>query len=314
MRVHTLRALAFSAAVLAAACSDSSTVNDITGENPPADTTPAPIVPAPAPPPAYAITVRYLAGVTARQEQAVTRAIARWQTVITADLLNIPVNAARAACFPEQPAIQETVDDLLLFVEFVDIDGAGKVLGQAGPCYVRSDNSLPVVGHLLLDATDLAVMERNGTLDDVVLHEIGHVLGIGTMWQTANLLTGATTEDPRFTGNNALMSYRTSGGMDAFVPVENTGGEGTRDGHWRESSFGNELMTGYISGSTNPMSAVTIASLRDLGYGTNAGAASTFTLNRSTGSSIGVDLHKGEKTVRPKFRIDGHGRKTKIDV
>jgi hypothetical protein len=29
------------------------------------------------------------------------------------------------------------------------------------------------------------------------------------------------------------------------VPVENSGGSGTRDAHWRESEFGNEVMTGY---------------------------------------------------------------------
>ena len=314
MRVHKIKALAVSVALLAAACSDSSTISDLPQAKPQPDTTTKPPTQPPvAPAPAYTITVRNLAGLTARQELALTRAIARWQTVITADLLSIPVNAAAGTCFPEQPAIRETVDDLLLYVEFVDIDGAGQVLGQAGPCYVRSDNSLPVVGHLKLDATDLALMERNGTIDDVILHEIGHVLGIGTMWPTRNLITGATTVDPRFTGSWAIGAYRALGGLEAFIPVENTGGEGTRDGHWRESEFGHELMTGFISSATNPMSAMTIASLRDLGYGTNPGAASSFTLNSSTGSVTGVDLHKGEKRVKPKFRIDGRGRKTTIE-
>jgi hypothetical protein len=50
------------------------------------------------------------------------------------------------------------------------------------------------------------------------------------------------------------------------VPVENTGGPGTRGSHWRESVFGNELMTGFIDAGSNPLSAVTAASLRDEGY------------------------------------------------
>ncbi|MGQ0815308.1 MAG: leishmanolysin-related zinc metalloendopeptidase [Gemmatimonadota bacterium] len=265
-------------------------------------------------PSAYAITVRYLAAASARQQQAVANAVARWQTVITSDLMNIPVNAAAKACFPTQPAINEIVDDILIFVEFVDIDGVGKILGQAGPCYVRSDNSLPVVGHLKLDSKDLEYMERNGTLDDVVLHEIGHVLGVGTLWSTRSLISGASTDDPRFTGNWALNAYRGLGGVDAFIPVENTGGEGTRDGHWRETIFGNELMTGYISAASNPMSTMTIASLSDLGYGTNAGAASAFTLNKSTSSSRGgVDLHGRESLVRPKYKIDRSGRKISLE-
>lgn len=50
------------------------------------------------------------------------------------------------------------------------------------------------------------------------------------------------------------------------VPVENTGGVGTRDSHWRETIFKNELMTGFVGGKPNPLSRVTVASLKDLGY------------------------------------------------
>lgn len=264
--------------------------------------------------PPYKMSIRYIATASARQQQAVARAVARWQSVITRDLVNIPVNAPKGACFDTQPTLNETVDDILIFVEFVPIDGPGNILGQAGPCYVRSDNSLPVVGHLKLDEGDLQMMERNNTIDDVVLHEIGHVLGIGTMWSTRGLITGAGTQDPRFTGSWALDAYRAMGGTDPWVAVENTGSEGTRDGHWRESTFGNELMTGYISSASNPMSTVTIASLSDLGYGTNPGAASTFVLNRTGGSlTQGVDLHRSERRMRPKFKIDRKGRKITIE-
>jgi hypothetical protein len=264
--------------------------------------------------PPYAITVRYIATASARQQLAVSRAVARWQSVITTDLLSIPVSAPAGSCFDTQPKLNEVVDDIVIFVEFVDIDGAGNILGQAGPCYVRSDNSLPVVGHLKLDVGDLQMMEKSNTIDDVVLHEIGHVLGIGTMWSTRGLLSGAGTDDPRFTGNWAQSAYRALGGVDPWVAVENSGSEGTRDGHWRETIFGNELMTGYINSSSNPMSTITIASLSDLGYGTNPGAASTFALTRSSGSLVqGIDLHKSEKRVRPKFKIDRQGRKTRIE-
>ena len=61
------------------------------------------------------------------------------------------------------------------------------------------------------------------------------------------------------------------------VPVENSGGSGTRDAHWRETTFQSELMTGYISGSTRPLSRVTVASLGDLGYSVNMLAADNFT-------------------------------------
>lgn len=255
----------------------------------------------------YDITVRYVSAATARQQQAVEAAVLRWRTVITGELQDIPLNVKAGSCFSTQPAVNEVVDDLLLFVDFSDIDGPGKVLGHAGPCYIRTGNGLPIVGHLALDRADLQLMESSGTLNDVVLHEVGHVLGIGTLWSHQNLLSGAGTSDPFFIGARAIDSYRAAGGAGATsVPVENTGGEGTRDGHWRESVFGNELMTGYISGSTNPLSAITIGSLIDLGYNGNLSAGNGYTVGGGSGS--GLRLGEGETLHRAKFRVDRAGR------
>src|SRR6185503_5729374 len=50
------------------------------------------------------------------------------------------------------------------------------------------------------------------------------------------------------------------------VPVENSGGAGTADSHWRETTFGSELMTGYVNLGGMPLSAITVGSLSDLGY------------------------------------------------
>ena len=44
------------------------------------------------------------------------------------------------------------------------------------------------------------------------------------------------------------------------------GGAGTAGSHWRESVLGDELMTGWISGTSQPLSRATVASLGDLGY------------------------------------------------
>jgi hypothetical protein len=262
-------------------------------------------------PGSYEIDIRYLSGATARQQQAVAAAVSRWRSVITGDLANIPVQAPAATCLDAQPALNEMVDDILIFVEFVKIDGPGKVLGEAGPCFVRSDNGLPIVGHLKLDSDDLLQMEGLGTLNDVVLHEMGHILGIGTLW--TKLLAGEATNDPQFLGAQAVTAYRGLGGTVTGVPVENTGGEGTRDGHWRETVFGNELMTGFVGGNGNPLSAMTIASLQDLGYGANPGAASSYRLGGTTGRATAtIDLHGHEDVIRPKYKIDRRGKREPI--
>ena len=264
-------------------------------------------------PPSFNIAVRYIGAASARQQQAVAAAVARWQSVITTDLPNVPMNTAAGSCAPSQPALNETVDDLLIYVEFKEIDGVGKVLGSAGPCYIRTESGLPIVGYLQLDGADLKMMETSGSIDDVVLHEIGHILGIGTLWSRAALVVGAGTDDPMFTGTNAVGAYGKLGGTQTGVPVENTGETGTRDGHWRETIFGNELMTGYISGTNNPLSALTIASLKDLGYGASFSTASTYMLGGTSGNATeSIDLHGRERVLKPKYQVDRHGRADRL--
>jgi hypothetical protein len=258
---------------------------------------------------AFDIVVRYVSATTTRQREAVDAAVLRWRTVIQNDLPNIPVNAPAGACFSRQPALNEMVDDLLLLIDFAAIDGVGKTLGEAGPCYIRTGSSLPVLGYLKLDSGDLDFMERTGTLDDVVLHEIGHVLGIGTLWDNKQLIVGSETDDPQFTGTAAIDEYRALGGVAAGVPLENTGGTGTRLGHWRESVFTTELMTGWVGQGSNPLSAMTIASLQDIGYGASLAAASSYTLGGGESRSLAaVDMAQRERLARPRYRIDRRGQ------
>jgi hypothetical protein len=208
------------------------------------------------------------------------------------------------------------VDDLLLFVEFDEIDGPNGVLGQAGPCYIRSDSRIPLIGSLTLDAADLQQADLTSTLDDIVLHEIGHVLGFGTIWEEKGLLTGARGSDPRFTGAQALSAYRVSDPSPASVPVENAGSTGTRDGHWRDSVFGRELMTGFLNRAPNPLSAITIGSLADLGYAIHLGAADVYSLvSPSTGPSPAppaLDLADHETLRYPRYVVDGRGGRIEI--
>ena len=109
---------------------------------------------------------------------------------------------------------------------------------------------------------------------------MGHVLGIGTLWNIKGLVQGAGSANPIFTGINAMREFAALIGATSStpVPLANTGGAGARDSHWRESVFGNELMTGFLNPGFNPLSRMTIASLEDLGYTVNYNAAAPFML------------------------------------
>lgn len=205
---------------------------------------------------AFSITLQ-MNGLTASQQTVFRQAAYRWSQIITGDLPNVSFNGI-------------TVDDVLIAASATYIDGDSGVLASAGPDRFRSGSLLPYFGTMQFDTADLAWMEASGTLYYTVLHEMGHVLGIGTIWEWRGLLWGAGTSNPRFIGPHATAAYNAIYGTSAFgVPVEAGGGSGTRDSHWRESLFANEIMTGWIDGGHNPISRITIASLRDLGYQVN---------------------------------------------
>ena len=82
------------------------------------------------------------------------------------------------------------------------------------------------------------------------------------------------------------------------VPVESGGGAGTAYSHWRESTFGNELMTGFLNSGANPLSAFTVDQFRDLGYTVNDALADTYTFQALLRSAFETPLQLIEGKVR----------------
>lgn len=252
----------------------------------------------------YPIEIQYLVPVSASRHAAVDSAVAKWSRIIYQPQPAVSLVADSGTCFsPISPAVNETISGVKIFIELDSIDGPGKILGQAGPCYIRNSGRQPLLGIIQLDTADLAVIESNGALNEVILHEMGHVLGFGTLWDSLddNLIRGPAASggtDPHFVGAQGLAAFDRMGGTSytggAKVPVENTGGTGTEDGHWRETVFHTELMTGFLNGGVaNPLSVLTIAAMGDEGYTVNYAAADTYSQTfslRAAGSSTPIHL------------------------
>lgn len=246
--------------------------------------------------------MRFLGGLTTKQREVFETAAARWSEIIVGDLPSVNVDG-------------DVIDDVLIEARGASIDGPGNVLGQAGPTRVRPGSLLPATGIMEFDIGDLARMEDDGSLLGVIIHEMGHVLGIGTLWQMKGLLLGAGTANPRFTGARAMEEYAALIGANAPapVPVANTGGSGTRDGHWRESVFAVELMTGFLNPGVNPLSRMTIGSLEDLGYAVDYGVADPYFLMPSLlRAMLGIDAEGGYG--RRQCAACGRGRRTVPEV
>ncbi|MEX2152288.1 MAG: leishmanolysin-related zinc metalloendopeptidase [Gemmatimonadaceae bacterium] len=201
--------------------------------------------------------------------------------VIDADARNSNLDLEQECDITGQPVLNEIIDDVLVFASIRSIDGPGNILGRAGPCLGRetSTGTMIAIGFMEFDSADLDRLASGGSLQEVITHEMLHVVGFGTLWNNRALLTGSGTSDPRFTGMQARQGCAAAGSPVTCansVPVEGTGGSGTANAHWRESTFVNELMTGFIDAGTNPLSAITIASLADLGFTVNMAAADTY--------------------------------------
>jgi hypothetical protein len=254
----------------------------------------------------YNIEVRYFGDPMTPANQALfENAAARIEAIVTGDVTdasssntNLSVDCgppgSPVAGLPTQ--VSEPVDDIIIYAAITSIDGANGTLAQAAPCIGRpnspSGRTMVAYGFMKFDAADFSNLASGGNIQEVITHEMLHVLGSGTLWSVdRTLLAGEGSSDPRFMGplaRQACAGFGATVTCATSVPLETAGGPGTRDFHWRESVFFNELMTGFLNIGTNPLSVMTIASMADLDFAVNMAGADVyaFTGNSQAGVSL----------------------------
>lgn len=162
-------------------------------------------------------------------------------------------------------------------------DGAGNTFAEAGPDGLDFQQGLFLAtsGGMHFDLADLAALEAAGTLHSVMMHEIAHVLGFGTLWSVNGLHVEGSGQYVGSAGVAAFAAEFSPGA--SFVPVELGGGPASRDLHWNEvdgglgltgttdahgRDFGNEMMTAWTGpdAAARYLSDTSLRSFEDLGF------------------------------------------------
>ncbi|HEY9657717.1 MAG TPA: hypothetical protein V6C65_04570 [Allocoleopsis sp.] len=130
-----------------------------------------------------------------------------------------------------------------------------KWLARARPTEIGNDG-LPVAGRVELNLAYQSQYDQyHNYFVAVVIHEFGHVLGIGSLWEGKQLINGSANSY-----NANTKAGQIYGGT---IPIEPK-----IHGHWDEGKFGNELMTPMTSrpGEKMTVSQMTLAGLADIGW------------------------------------------------
>jgi len=181
--------------------------------------------------------------------------------------------------------------DMIVYVDMVT--RSANILASAGPYvpnFTVNGKLIPYAGVLELNTTNwgsqMADVKDNGetTAWRTVVHELGHIFGIGTLWPENNLVDSSGW----YVGTNALREYRNKFNDQTFIaiPIEDDGGGGTAGGHLEEGTqqgasendrtrngkfypgLNTDLMTGWAETNTGdePLTRISIGLLEDLGY------------------------------------------------
>ena len=237
----------------------------------------------------------------------------RWDSLVTVD-------SRHGSSY--QITINITIDTLGIgilggaWIEYVSQITTNGITGSFG-------DIVPYVGNITINSSKMYTLKTTNhndgksSLYHVLLHEIGHILGIGTLWWQYDpkaLMIGVpiTSYDDNgttkyyYTGTNALREYKSyfayyNGSYnDSFVgiPIEDDGGSGTAEGHAEEGvslvsadnryingifhpGLGTELMTGWLdeAPASAPLSKITLGFLEDMGYTVNYNLADLYIMS-----------------------------------
>jgi hypothetical protein len=153
----------------------------------------------------------------------------------------------------------------------------------------KTNKWMPTTGRVRINTSYANTFNDNPEyLTAILTHEFAHVLGIGTLWENNGRNLIDAKSDTYASDSYAALAYGELTGTfkPTAIPLSKDKDATGKSiyGHWNESILGDELLTPEAEGAgvRIPLSQVTIASLRDIGWNVNYGAAEAFVLSRPT--------------------------------
>lgn len=206
------------------------------------------------------------------------------------------INGFLADCGANVTATAGTISGIVIYAKDTASLG-GNIVATSSPCIERLGSHLALYGVMKFSKAFLPQIIARGQINDVALHEMLHVVGFNsssfaTLPDTTSanrLIANAGTSTSGFRGPRAItaclaLPLAVTSSCSPLVPLENSGGVGSVDSHWREAVFRSELMTSTLSssGGRMPFSALTVGALADLGYTVDASVADAYTFGATS--------------------------------
>ena len=214
----------------------------------------------------FNIDLVFLGDFTEEEREICYHITNRWEAVIQTEFTDYTFSEAWSGTCGDQSINilgGEQIDDLRIYITKSNNDHS-----SGGPIALRS-SSLPLLGCIGFAPNNSNSLQ---VLAEVGLHEIGHVLGIGTVWFYSEMLR-ELDGDAHFAGPQAIAAFDQAGGtyyQGAKVPTD------PYRTHWHNSILSGELMAS--SGGNIALSAITLQALSDLGYSVDLSAADPYVL------------------------------------
>jgi hypothetical protein len=229
----------------------------------------------------FPIEMEFVTEIAERYTPALRKAQERWSRILAPTRLSQAALAAGSDPCPTVPGFAPPLEGgwrgrgVLVYVRLASMSGSG--VAAATICRTRSDGA-PLVGAVIINEHRVRWLFVNNLLHDTMLHELGHVFGIGSLWH--GMIEATKDGGPYFTGPLARKAFDAAGGSSydgPKVPVQVDLAH-----HWRAPILGGELMSPSV-GDGMALSEITLSALADLGYEVDMSEADAYSLAAADG-------------------------------